>query len=189
MKKIFIISIVIFISCNFISCNNKDDEGQTNIAKNAERQYSEEEITFLAESLKVGIPAETLIKAKMPSTHIVIFTLFRKNKRGQCVKFGICEWFPRQYYEIDNLPYRYVHCVLEKKEDGSLKPFIVELKEDVSTLPEEAYQFEVTQDINIDDSVVRDLEFQKIVIKQGIYPYNSKIGKYGGYEVPLYGIK
>ncbi len=69
------------------------------------------------------------------------------------------------------------------------EPFVVELKEDVSNLPSESYEFIVSEDIEIVTEDVTELEFSKILVKKGKYPCDPKIGEFGGYIIPLYGIK
>ena len=150
------------------------------------KEYSEIEIQDLSENLKVGIPDVNFTKESKP---FVIYTLWRKNKKKECVKFGICEWFPGLDFDLDNLPDRHVPCFFVKNDDDSLKPFIVELKEDVSNLPAEAYEFIVSEDIEINTEKEEALGFEKIIVKQGEYPYDKSIGLFGGYVIPLFGIK
>jgi hypothetical protein len=93
----------------------------------AEDGYTEEQIIAMAEALAVGIPEETLLYTSSLSSNIVVFTLWRKDERGMCTKFGICEWFPD--WQWDELPERHVPHYIERNEEGLLNPLIVELKE------------------------------------------------------------
>jgi hypothetical protein len=151
--------------------------------------YTEEQITAMAESFAVGIPEETLLYiASLPSNiKITIFTFYRKSKG--CNGFGICEWFPDWPWKISDLAEREAPHYIEINEEGLLNPLIVELKEDVSHLPKEAYEFEVTEDIEIVYDELESLGLKKVIIEAGNYPYNPNIGEFGGYEIPLYGIE
>lgn len=178
---VFGIIVILSLAIGIIACQNDDDISS--------KKYSESEIKTISESLKVGVPDFTLSKATSQSNGLVIFTLWSRNKRAKCERFGICDWFPKQHYDLSDLPDRYVPCFFEKVDDGSLKPFVVELKEDVSNLPSESYEFIVSEDIEIVTEDVTELEFSKILVKKGKYPCDPKIGEFGGYIIPLYGIK
>lgn len=177
-----LVSLALVGTVLFIACNHEEDVSYIN---RSVLKLTEQQITQLSERLKVGVPDSYFEDAKT-SNGLVICTLWRKDKRGNCCKFGICEWFPKRYYSLDNLPERTIPCIIEKQKDGSLRPLIIELKEDVSMYPKEVYEFLITSDIEIESQDIYDMGIKKVILKSGEYKYDTSIGKFGGFVVPLY---
>ena len=174
----------------FVACNDEDEmsRGKVEVVNSPKKlQLTELQIDRISYNLRAGVSGEYLRDALADTNKIVICTLWKKNDRNYCCRFGICQWFPKKHFNLTELPERTVPCIIDKQEDGSLRPLIVELKEDVSRYPEEVYAFEVTEDIDIDDDAVRRIGLHRVIIKAGSYRYNSEIGEFGGYEIPLYG--
>lgn len=167
----------------FFACSKEEDDVSS--LKRPVLKLTEQQITQLSERLKVGVPDSYFEDAKT-SNGLVICTLWRKDKRGNCCKFGICEWFPKRYYSLDNLPERTIPCIIEKQKDGTLRPLIIELKEDVSMYPKEVYEFVITSDVEIESQDIYDVGIKKVILKSGEYKYDTSIGKFGGFVVPLY---
>ncbi|GEM_PF-1743770 len=189
MKKIYfslavLLTAMVSVTTLFIACNNKEEGDVTLNQGNSVLKLTNNQIERLSENLKAGVP-DSYLKEAENTNNIIICTLWKRNKRGLCCRFGICEWFPRQYFNITNLPNRTIPCIIEKQSDGKLRPLIVELKEDISAYPEEVYKFEIGEDIEIEGNEIISMGFKRLILKAGVYAYDSKIGQFGGYVIPL----
>lgn len=181
-KNISIIALILAgaIPSLFLSCNENEN------FPIQEKPISEQAIKKIAEELQVGVPEVNL--EEVAGQPFVIFTLWRRDNQNHCTRFGICEWFPDFDFDLNDLPERHVPCYFLLDSAQKLKPFIVELKEDVSNLPQEAYEFGVTYDIVISTEAINSIGFEEVIVRAGVYPYNPEIGEFGGYVIPLDGV-
>lgn len=154
-------------------------------SKENPKNISEDEITAISSDLKVSSKS-SISNGDNKSFPIVIATLWRK--KYNCRRLGICEWFPD--FNNSELSEREVRIdfVLDPK-TNNLNPLIVQLDQDPTGLPEEAIEFWVDEEMYIDKGAFEEFGFKGVVIKEGLYKYNPTIGKFGGYIIPLIGVK
>ena len=195
-KRTFIATIAVAIIAGvsiFVACKKEGNNENTNLESldSYNKLFSEEEIDSISSNIMVGVSNDYLNEANATSGGIVICTLWKKNRWGECKRLGICEWFPRSFFnntDLTYLPERYVPCIIEQELDGNLRPLIIELKESVVDYPEDIYTFEISNDIEIDDPCVQVFGYDYVKISAGTYDFDESIGSFGGWQIPLYGI-
>jgi len=121
------------------------------------------------------------------SAGFVLAYLGWRQPQGFCNgKFWICEWFPEWKAEdpsdlSQSIGVQIIH-------DGTNPlPFELHL-----THPPSAYGGEDHSVFKISSDITFNAEpgspFSTVLIEAGNYPYNSSLGSYGGYEIPVIGL-
>lgn len=174
-----VILALVGIAVTFTSCE-KTDLISNQTVENLRSEIATDPTAHLMLSAYEN-PSEVTIETVAKEGKIVIADLW--SKKSKCKKIGVCKWFPKDVKKESLIGEAY-------KELLSGRSIIINVESILSAKKISLYFQNSTEGVSS-----RDLEFvisddiyigTSNKIKAGVYFINTKMGEFGGYEIPIH---
>ncbi len=204
VKGLSLFSCMIFLLA--VSCKKQDskEDSQTSVTKNnskpilsnPSRTTSSVDITTLSNSIKLTYNSDLSLfnwsNPNFETTSLPILRLWQK--RYGCQHLGVCGLFPKPIPRLDEEqfmvsanqnPGRIIPAYLQIDPlTNNFKPLVFYVTDDVSSMPAEATDFVVDEDMVLE---INYLGYKNLTIPAATYHIDNSLGSFGGYKVNLVG--
>lgn len=182
MKKISI--VLLMISMLMVSCTKDDSSKNTKYEDFVNSINKDEEVI----DPTIGLEFEVIVDEELKKPGWWTIATLWKKKNGECIKFGICQWFPTYKANLNFVGREVCFPLIYDETNSKFEDIRFEFTSSPTFLSKLDLVFSITEDFIIDVPSNMNLPFSQVKIAQDEVFYDSTIGAYGGYILNIVGV-